>query len=29
MELAPEDLDANATIGECVSIMQTQPISSG
>ena len=24
MELAPEDLDANATIGECVSIMQTQ-----
>ena len=24
MELAPEELDANATIGECVSIMQTQ-----
>ncbi|MGC1862692.1 MAG: PAS domain-containing sensor histidine kinase, partial [Methylocystis sp.] len=24
IELAPEELDANATIGECVSIMQTQ-----
>jgi len=24
MELAPEELDANVTIGECVSIMQTQ-----